>query len=187
MQDYLYWILKFPELFIPYILELVIFIWLSLCLYIIAEKMGAINPWLSWIPFANFYLMCKMVEKPTWWLAVFCIAALLSIPTALMPAMTLYGIGEQGLKFLWYPGVLLALPMIFLPTLFIQINVAWFSILVATLATGIFFWVLFVKVWMGISKARGKPSWLGTLTVVPIANLIVPGILAFSDKQATEK
>lgn len=35
--------------------------------------------------------------------------------------------------------------------------------------------------WMAIAEKRGKPSWWGILTIVPVANLIVPGYLAFSD------
>ena len=36
-----------------------------------------------------------------------------------------------------------------------------------------------VIVWMGIAEARDKNKWLGILMIVPIANLVVPGYLAF--------
>ncbi len=41
--------------------------------------------------------------------------------------------------------------------------------------------VFAILVWIGIAEARGKPSWLGILIIIPIANLIIPGYLAFSD------
>jgi hypothetical protein len=40
--------------------------------------------------------------------------------------------------------------------------------------------VFMVIVWMGIAEARDKKGWLGILMIVPIANLIIPGYLAFS-------
>ena len=53
-------------------------------------------------------------------------------------------------------------------------------------------WILFLPIlpvfiiiaiiaWMGVAEARNKPSWLGILMIVPIANLILPGYLAFAD------
>ena len=41
--------------------------------------------------------------------------------------------------------------------------------------------VIMIIVWMGIAEARLKQNWLGILMIIPIANLIVPGYLAFSD------
>jgi len=32
-----------------------------------------------------------------------------------------------------------------------------------------------------ICEARNKPGWLSLLMFVPIANLVIPGILAFAD------
>lgn len=36
-------------------------------------------------------------------------------------------------------------------------------------------------IWYKVAIARGKPGWLGILTIVPFVNLVVMGILAFSD------
>lgn len=46
--------------------------------------------------------------------------------------------------------------------------------------------VVMVIIWMDIAKAVNKPNWWGILIIVPIANLIVPGYLAFS-KDETAK
>lgn len=40
--------------------------------------------------------------------------------------------------------------------------------------------ILILIVWMEISKARNKPAWLGILMVLPIANFVILGYLAFS-------
>lgn len=40
---------------------------------------------------------------------------------------------------------------------------------------------LFVYVWYKIAIVRNKPGWVGVLTIIPIANLVVMGYLAFSD------
>ncbi|MCK9614827.1 MAG: hypothetical protein M0R48_04895 [Candidatus Omnitrophica bacterium] len=40
---------------------------------------------------------------------------------------------------------------------------------------------LFVYVWYKIAIARNKPGWVGILTILPIANLVIMGYLAFSE------
>lgn len=40
---------------------------------------------------------------------------------------------------------------------------------------------ILVIVWMGVAKARGRPDWSGVFIIAPIANFILPGILAWSD------
>lgn len=45
---------------------------------------------------------------------------------------------------------------------------------------GIIFAIL---IWMGIAERLGKPSWLGILMIIPIANVILPGYLAFSKSE----
>ncbi len=45
---------------------------------------------------------------------------------------------------------------------------------------GIIFGIL---IWMAIAERLGKPSWLGILMIIPIANVILPGYLAFSKSE----
>lgn len=42
-----------------------------------------------------------------------------------------------------------------------------------------------VLVWAAIAERLKRPSWWGILMLIPIANLIIPGILAFSKGGAT--
>ncbi|GEM_PF-378577 len=39
-----------------------------------------------------------------------------------------------------------------------------------------------IMIWMDVAKAMRKPEWVGALAIVPVVNLIIPGYLAFSDK-----
>jgi hypothetical protein len=41
--------------------------------------------------------------------------------------------------------------------------------------------VIFIILWMAVAEARGKPSWLGILLIVPLIGIFVPGYLAWSD------
>lgn len=43
------------------------FLWISLCVYIIAKKTNTENPWLAWIPVANVILVCLIAGKGWWW------------------------------------------------------------------------------------------------------------------------
>jgi hypothetical protein len=141
-----------------YLIDVAIYVWFALCLYIIAKKIGTSNPWLAWIPIANIYLMCKVAGKPGWWIVFFCLTIILAIPMSIASVMVMFlamGGGE-------------------IP--------AWFTPLtIATIVSGLISWVLLIIIWMAIAKARHKPSWLGVLIIIPIANLVIPGILAFSD------
>ncbi|MFC1906703.1 DUF5684 domain-containing protein [Chloroflexota bacterium] len=99
--------------------SLLAYVWLALCLFIIANKTNTRNAVLAWIPIANLYLMCKIARKPGWWTILY-----------------------------------------FIPLLNL---------------------VVLVVVWMEIAKARNQSSWVGILIIIPGANVIVPGILAFAD------
>lgn len=40
-----------------------VYVWVALCLHIIANKTNTPNAWLAWIPIANIYLMCKVTGR----------------------------------------------------------------------------------------------------------------------------
>lgn len=79
---------------------------------------------------------------------------------------------------------------------------AWFAwipilniILIIQCAKKPLWWIIFyfipfvnivalVIIWMAIAKNLGKPDWLGILMIIPIANLILPGYLAFSENES---
>lgn len=65
---------------------------------------------------------------------------------------------------------------------------SWFALLLIAMPipflnflAAIPLFIISIIAWMKISERLGKPNWLGILSVVPIANIILPGYLAFSD------
>jgi len=99
--------------------SIAMYIWLAVCLQIIAKKTDTPNGWLAWIPIANIYLLCKVAGRSGWWTLAF-----------------------------------------FVPLLNIVIAIMW---------------------WWSIAEKRNKPGWLAILLIIPVVNLIVLGVLAFSE------
>jgi len=56
---------------ISWLIGVAMYVFSALCLQIIARKTNTEHGWLAWIPFANFYLMCKIAGRPGWWLVFF--------------------------------------------------------------------------------------------------------------------
>ena len=82
------------------------YVWMALCLHIIANKTSTPNPWLAWIPIANIYLMCKVADKPGWWLILFFIP-LVNIVIAIIIWM---GMAEARHQPSWL-GILMIIPI----------------------------------------------------------------------------
>ena len=89
------------------ILWLAVYAWMALCLHIIGNKTNTPNPWLAWIPIANFYLMCKVANKPGWWTSLFFIP-LVNIVIGIIIWM---GIAEARNQPSWL-GILMIIPIV---------------------------------------------------------------------------
>jgi len=46
------------------------YIYISLCLYLIAKKTEVTNPWMAWIPLVNLWTFVAAAGRQWWWLAV---------------------------------------------------------------------------------------------------------------------
>ncbi len=53
--------------------SIAVYVWVALCLYIIAKKTNTENAWLAWIPVGNIILACQIAGKPWWWVFLFLI------------------------------------------------------------------------------------------------------------------
>lgn len=105
---------------------LIVYVYSSLCLFMVAKKLMKEPAWLAWVPIGNLVLTCKLANISYWWLSL--------ILASILP----------------YVGFLAAV-------------------------------VFSGFAWWHISQARGKPAWLGILTVIPLVNLVILGYLAFSE------
>jgi hypothetical protein len=43
--------------------------------------------------------------------------------------------------------------------------------------------VVTIWFWVEIARRRNHPEWLGILMIIPLANFIIPGIIAFSENE----
>ncbi len=91
-------------MFIVYVL---IYLYFAYTLMVIANKLNVEDSWYAWIPIVNLYLMCKMADKPGWWLILFFIP-LVNIVIAIIVWMK---ISEKRGKPSWL-GILYLFPLL---------------------------------------------------------------------------
>jgi len=126
-------------------------VYLSLAVMSIAKKTNTPHAWLAWIPIANIYLMTQIAKIP-WWLTF----------VGFLPIITF-----MSKMILW---IMLPLGML-----------SYIISLIISFITGIIFIIVFCWIWWKIAEARGKPGWWGLIIIlVPIVNLVMIGILAWS-------
>jgi len=46
------------------------YLWMALCMHLIANRTGTPNGWLAWIPIFNIYLFCKVAGHSGWWIFI---------------------------------------------------------------------------------------------------------------------
>jgi hypothetical protein len=86
---------------------LIFYVYMSVCLMMIANKTGTPNAWLAWIPILNIYLMCKIAGKPGWWLILF----LIPFVNIVIGIIVWMKISEARKKPAWL-GILMIIPFI---------------------------------------------------------------------------
>ncbi len=122
------------------IVTLIAYVYMAVCLMLIAQKTDTRYPWLAWIPIANVFLMCMVAKKPWWWALVMVVA---------------YSIVAG-----FYYG-----------------NIGWLASLFYIV--GLVFTII---VWIAICQARSRPGWWVILILIPLVNIVIIGVLAFSKK-----
>lgn len=84
-----------------------LYIYLALCLQVLAKKTNTPNGWLAWIPIADIFLMLQIAQKPLWWFLLF----LIPIVNIVIGIIIWMKIAERVGKPNWV-GVLLIVPVI---------------------------------------------------------------------------
>lgn len=54
-----------------FVFMLFIYLFTALCLMLIAKKTNTADAWWAWIPFLNLALMCRIANRPLWWVLLF--------------------------------------------------------------------------------------------------------------------
>lgn len=90
-----------------WLMWLVVYVWIAICLQIIANKTNTPNGWLAWIPIANIYLMCNIAGKPGWWIILFFIP----IANIVFAIIVWMGIAKARGKASWL-GILMIIPLV---------------------------------------------------------------------------
>jgi len=86
---------------------LILYIYLSLALHIIAKKTATPLGWLAWIPIVNFYLMNRIAGRPGWWFWLF----LIPWVNMVIAVIVWMGIAKVRNKTEWL-GLLLLIPIV---------------------------------------------------------------------------
>lgn len=55
---------------VMWIVVLVLYVYMAICLYKIAKKQNAENPWFAWIPLLNAILIIQIAKRPIWWIVL---------------------------------------------------------------------------------------------------------------------
>ena len=50
------------------LVSVAVYVYYAFSLMTIAHKTGTGSAWMAWVPILNVYLMCKVADKPGWWL-----------------------------------------------------------------------------------------------------------------------
>lgn len=53
------------------IFDIALYMYVTYCLYRIADRLEMENPWLAFIPVLNLVLLCAMIDKPLWYAVLF--------------------------------------------------------------------------------------------------------------------
>jgi hypothetical protein len=61
------------------LIGLAVYIFVALCLYLIAKKTGVPHPWMAWIPVVNLWTFVAAAGREWWWLAIIACLSVLSL------------------------------------------------------------------------------------------------------------
>jgi hypothetical protein len=92
---------------VPIILGLAFYVYLAICLQVLAKKTGTEHAWMAWVPVLNLYLLCKIAGKPGWWI-VFTPIPFVNVFFGILVFMA---IAQMRGKPYWW-GILIAIPLV---------------------------------------------------------------------------
>ncbi len=89
------------------VLLAIMYVYFSLCLYLIAKKLNVPSPWIAWVPIANIWTLLQSAGKPCWWVLLFFIPFVSIIVVAYVWMCIVENLGRNK----WL-GLLMLVPVI---------------------------------------------------------------------------
>lgn len=74
----------------------VLWIYIAICIYIIATKVGAVNRWMAWVPILNLVLVCRIGGESPWWVLLCLIPYVGAVVAMLLMLQLPRVLGEKG-------------------------------------------------------------------------------------------
>ena len=56
-----------------FIIAVAVYVYVAYSIMVIANRTNTENSWFAWVPILNLYLLCKIADKPGWWIILFLI------------------------------------------------------------------------------------------------------------------
>ena len=91
------------------IVSVVIYIYISYAVMVIAKKINVDNGWWAFVPILNIVLLFKMSEKPYWWIILMLIPIVNFIAIPVIMILLWMKIAEKRNKASWL-GILMIIP-----------------------------------------------------------------------------
>ncbi len=86
---------------------MIFYIYIAVCLQVLAKKTAVKNGWMAWVPIANIFLMINLAKKPLWWF----ILILIPFVNIVIGILLWMAIAERRNKPNWV-GVLIIVPLV---------------------------------------------------------------------------
>ena len=90
------------------LIGLAVYVYYAYSLMTIADKTHTGGSWMAWVPIFNVYLMCKVADKPAWWLLVILFVPLVDI--VLMVILWMRIADARGFPSWW--GIMMIVPVV---------------------------------------------------------------------------
>jgi len=84
---------------------ILIYLYISLCIFILARRTEEDNAWWAFVPLLNLLLLLQIADKPVWWIFLFFVPIL----NILMAVLVWMGVAEVRGKPSWL-GILMVIP-----------------------------------------------------------------------------
>jgi ABC-type Na+ efflux pump permease subunit len=92
---------------VMFVVGIAVYIYMGLCLFLIAKKKKEENAWFAWLPVLNFILMCQIAKKPLWWVLLLFVPFVNLVMAILLMVEFLKALGKPG----WWV-ILMMIPVV---------------------------------------------------------------------------